>query len=274
MYRICTWNTQGDPTNTPDKLEILKTLLERNDVVLLQECTRLDHFHLIRNSNSFHIFISPQAGAYNPRCSTAMVSRKTCHYEIKYLPSGTGRQAIIADFGEINIATIHAEASGRSQTDIFDIVKYLYKKKKQFILGGDFNCPPERLLYKKANIRFRSDRNQNPRKYSILKGLRSKTDRKNSRDCSRKGSRSETNHNYFRNSLQKNSSRHRLSSGHNCRIFWEADWYAPSSMTHVGNKINSRLDYFIVSSDISCQEIYTHLYRGGDHFPVIANFFL
>ena len=59
MYRICTWNTQGDPTNTPDKLEILKTLLERNDVVLLQECTRLDHFHLIRNSNSFHIFISP-----------------------------------------------------------------------------------------------------------------------------------------------------------------------------------------------------------------------
>lgn len=132
---ICTWNTQGNPTNDDDKLQILKSLWERCDVLLLQECGRLDISEL-EGVKEF-IYDEP-AGAYNIRCSTALISkRKARRIKTYYLQSSTGRSVLTAQIGDILVGTLHAQ-SGAGAVDAFQAASAMAVR-GNFILGGDFN---------------------------------------------------------------------------------------------------------------------------------------
>lgn len=139
--KICTWNSQGDPTNNSLKENILAFLSREIDVILLQECGRLSRIGNILPG--WHWALLPQAGAFNLRCSTAIVSKWNFSYKPEYLKSGTGRSLLIATFlhiPTIQILTLHAES--RTGSDVFPV---LQNRTGLFIIGGDMNCQPSTL---------------------------------------------------------------------------------------------------------------------------------
>lgn len=137
---ICTWNSQGDPTTDPFKADILASLAKKNHVLLLQECGRLSRIGNILPG--WYYALAPQAGAFNPRCSTAIVAGGGFTCQTHYLPSGTGRSLMIATFPHIpvQILTMHAESGTGS--DVFPVLR---NRTGLFILGGDMNCEPSAL---------------------------------------------------------------------------------------------------------------------------------
>lgn len=109
---MTTWNTQGDPTTDPDKSEVLKNVWRNSDILLLQECGTLKELGSVIDGVAAADYGS-QAGAFNVRCSTALLSRHEATFETKYLSSGTGRSAIIAFFrGNLAVATLYAASGG------------------------------------------------------------------------------------------------------------------------------------------------------------------
>lgn len=136
---ICTWNSQGDPTTDSRKLELLDYLCSASDVVLLQECGALRNIDVL---DGIYYCKIRQAGAFNIRCSTAILSRMPFEYDTEYLQSGTGRSLIIAEIESVPFAvmTMHAEAWTGS-----DVWPAICDKNYSFILGGDMNCTPYNL---------------------------------------------------------------------------------------------------------------------------------
>lgn len=146
---IATWNTQGDPTpvkkndaKQKTRNSMLAYLISNVHVLLLQECGNLAEIESYTKKKNANISYGQQAGAYNVRCSTAIVSFVDCEFESKYLTSGTGRSAIFMFSNKIAIGTLHSQ-SGAGAGDVSTVVTHLFKKKiNGFIIGGDFNCAP------------------------------------------------------------------------------------------------------------------------------------
>lgn len=139
--RICTWNSQGDPTNNTMKKIVLTNLYRRNDVVLIQECGAMAHLNTLLPGCCR--VIVPQAGAFNNRCSTCILSEYPFSYTLQTLPSANGRSLIIATFQHtaIRVLTMHATA-GNGGADVFPALQHT---NSPFILGADMNCTPDFL---------------------------------------------------------------------------------------------------------------------------------
>jgi endonuclease/exonuclease/phosphatase (EEP) superfamily protein YafD len=146
---ITTWNSQGDPRNRPDKTSKLDRHVEECDYVMLQEASNLA---TDGNFGGNAVVGYPQAGAFNPRCGTAIVIGDRCSgYEEEvpvYLQMGTGRLApVVRDDGSgYFIATLHAESSERANGDRTGLLSELHRRygdEAGIIVGGDFNAVPE-----------------------------------------------------------------------------------------------------------------------------------
>lgn len=135
--RLCTWNSRGDPTTNSQKRAVLQDLCRRNDVVLIQECGRMSNF--FQYFSNLYIAKVNQAGAFNSRCSTAIVSREFFYYDTNSLQSSTGRSSISATFGQFTVMTLHAESG--TGADVYSALQ----KYPSFILGADMNCTPEEM---------------------------------------------------------------------------------------------------------------------------------
>ena len=135
-FKICTWNTRGDPTQNQGKRAVLDALWRDCDFVLLQECGNLaDRFRF----GTPDIAHAEQAGAFNIRCSTAIISKHGWASEEQvYLPSGTGRSAIVANFNGFAIATLHAISGGVGAQDLAPLAQML-SRQGPYVIGGDFN---------------------------------------------------------------------------------------------------------------------------------------
>ena len=130
---ICTWNSQGNPYKTSKKLEVLHQLYNDNDVLLIQECGRIaDNLQLPGAS----LWVGEQAGAFNNRCTTCIISTIGGMGEILNVGSFTGRPAIHVNIGNLHIYTLHA-TSGNGLPDVMNLFG---QAQEPFIIGGDMNC--------------------------------------------------------------------------------------------------------------------------------------
>ena len=143
---ICTWNSQGNPLNNDDKTRILQQLYCRYDVLLLQECGNLNiYINSGVNVVDGDYLYRPQAGAFNIRCSSCIISKLPIkHTTSQYLQSGSGRSMIGAFLTQekINIYNIHAVSGGIGAADVISSLNHC---QSPFILGGDMNCTPDSL---------------------------------------------------------------------------------------------------------------------------------
>ncbi|AKJ28539.1 endonuclease/exonuclease/phosphatase family protein [Caldimonas brevitalea] len=145
MLSILTWNTQGDPRNDPEKDAILQSLCLTYDVVLLQECGRLAEQRIYAGKQ---IHGQAQAGALNPRCSTAVVANG-CVGAGVWTGSSSGRSAVWVKIRDVVIASIHCESGGIGMTDLRRCMRQMATIGPKIIIGGDFNCsfaPDEELV--------------------------------------------------------------------------------------------------------------------------------
>lgn len=134
---ISTWNSQGNPQNRPDKLDILETLYRNNDILLIQECGDL----CIELTPPF-VYYQNQAGAYNGRCSTCIISKHRASLsDVLYLPSSSGRSILYAQINGLNVYTLHA-LSGNGAPDVIHAIQIA---EEPFVIGGDMNCEPIEL---------------------------------------------------------------------------------------------------------------------------------
>lgn len=155
---ITTWNTQGDPTpvrhgddKQKNRNKALRNLLRDSDVILLQECGRLaalDGYLREVKDKTATVEYSPQAGAFNVRCTTAIISFVPGKFHTEYLVSGTGRSAIflMVESGPA-IGTLHAISGGIGATDLSNVITRLNKQTANYIIGGDFNCTPDKTSW-------------------------------------------------------------------------------------------------------------------------------
>lgn len=215
MLKIATWNSQGSPSNSSAKIEILEFLYNRFDIILLQEC---GNFSLDVQGGTMiledaTLTDSLHAGAFNVRCNSCIISKKrvraiTSHY----LSSGVGRfvAGVHVESEGINVYNIHATAQGGGAADVTSVLSSLTEP---FILGGDMNCTPEEL---------------------------------------RGGGRSQN-----RSLLVGTSSRGR-----------QFEIARTGSNTRGGREY----DFFIHSQNLSHRNVDRYTLKGGDHFPVYAEF--
>lgn len=140
--RICTWNSQGNPANNFNKSEILVWLYRQNDVLLIQECGDIIG-QIAEILDHPYCYYVPQAGAFNNRCSTCIITKQPADSgpDYFYLSSGSGRYAIHIFIFGVHIYTLHS-LSGNGTSDVIDV---LNKSNDPFIIGGDMNCTPEEL---------------------------------------------------------------------------------------------------------------------------------
>ena len=139
--KVCTWNTQGDPTQDEGKNAVLRRLYDENDILFLQECGRLQHINIDQN----HLCVVEQAGAFNIRCSTCVITKFPVHFGHFLLPSGTGRSCIFFVHDGIAYATLHAESGGAAMADVNYVIKQMQGNRMQYVIGGDMNCTPLQL---------------------------------------------------------------------------------------------------------------------------------
>ncbi|MGB0683455.1 MAG: endonuclease/exonuclease/phosphatase family protein [Magnetovibrionaceae bacterium] len=139
--KICTWNTCGDPTTNTNKAGVLGTLWHSCDIILLQECGNLSNVPaVLTGANVIHEY---QAGAFNPRCSTALLSKAVPDSsETVYSPSGTGRSVIVAAFDGVLVGTLHAVSGGVGAQDLRFAVINAVGSDQPWVIGGDFNVTP------------------------------------------------------------------------------------------------------------------------------------
>jgi endonuclease/exonuclease/phosphatase family metal-dependent hydrolase len=141
MPIITTWNCQGDPTTNLQKRIHLQKLWRDSDVLLLQECGQLKNLRLVDfgSSEPKHTMHAGQYGAYNSRCSVAILSKVAVKDAFEVNQSSSGRSALGIDVGGCWISTLHALSGGVGAVDVEPLASQLSRKGKPFILGGDFN---------------------------------------------------------------------------------------------------------------------------------------
>ncbi|WP_437672188.1 endonuclease/exonuclease/phosphatase family protein [Sorangium sp. So ce131] len=156
---IATWNSQGNPHNSPAKREVLRWLQEHCPVILLQECGRLQQENLLPGR---HLYISPHAGALNNRCISAIISNgPLTRRGSGTLMSSNGRSYSYGVFRDaLIVATLHANASGDAPVDGRAAATAMARLSRRFnlnfVLGGDFNAEPSRLAGRTRHIRVGS----------------------------------------------------------------------------------------------------------------------
>lgn len=137
--KICTWNSQGNPYTTPKKIEILNQLYNDNDVLLIQECGDIAKDLQLPDAT---IWAEGQAGAFNNRCTTCIISKIGGCRERLDVYSSTGRSAIHLNVMGLNIYTLHAT----SGNGVPDVMKLFARAQEPFIIGGDMNCSRTTIL--------------------------------------------------------------------------------------------------------------------------------
>lgn len=176
--KLVTWNSLGNPCSKDImrhggvKGDMLVTLLKDYDYVLLQEAGTIideekDVTKYLRSEHGLDVQLRgmPQAGAKNPRCTTAIASRYGFpDNEVFYytLPSATGRFGMLITVNwagkNVGIGTLHTEASKGAAGDQTAFLKSLEGKMIDeskakgiaenfqscdcIIIGGDFNNEP------------------------------------------------------------------------------------------------------------------------------------
>ncbi|MHA2367127.1 MAG: endonuclease/exonuclease/phosphatase family protein [Candidatus Hodarchaeales archaeon] len=152
LISIATWNTQGSPLNNDDKEEILKSISQEYNYILLQECGSLANS---LNFGSFQIYSSKPAGAFCDRCSTAILSKNILKSG-KAIDMSTGREGIWISDNGVYIAAIHCTANGTAQDRSY-MLKAMNKiaGESPLIIGGDFNTSPPDDPYLNVGTQFR-----------------------------------------------------------------------------------------------------------------------
>lgn len=149
---IVTWNSRGNPINNVAKRNELDGLLVANDFVLLQEAGDLasEITYSTLAGAQYRVIGVPQAGAFNPRCGTAILTistRNILGFGYRSLMSSNGRFGIFAIDGlsRTLIGTLHANSARNAAADRTGFLQYLYKKyinAFDMVIGADFNIPP------------------------------------------------------------------------------------------------------------------------------------
>ncbi|MGF7151268.1 hypothetical protein FHS96_004931 [Sphingomonas zeicaulis] len=135
MPTVITWNTQGDPTTHPGKAAELATMCAAYDYVLLQECGHMK----LWNGNKY-MYSSYQAGAFNSRCSTAILSNAPADVK-HWTGSSSGRSGLYMNVAGTIIGTIHATSGGVGMGDVTPFLKTVSRLDAQaIVIGGDFNA--------------------------------------------------------------------------------------------------------------------------------------
>lgn len=145
MPTIATWNTRGNPDNKAEKEEGLKRLVDTCDIVLVQECGGIDL------PETGHFLYGPQAGAFNNRCSTCIISKHEIEEPEIHAAFNSGRCLLEGRIDGYIIATIHSSAGGDGVADAKQAMrilldKYGTDKSTKIILGGDFNVEPDEIM--------------------------------------------------------------------------------------------------------------------------------
>lgn len=137
--KICTWNSQGNPYSSSEKEEVLNQLYNDNDVLLIQECGDIAKDLQLPDAT---IWAEGQAGAFNNRCTTCIISKIGGCRERLDVYSSTGRSAIHLNVMGLNIYTLHAT----SGNGIPDVMNLFARAQEPFIIGGDMNCSRTTIL--------------------------------------------------------------------------------------------------------------------------------
>jgi exonuclease III len=142
MPTIATWNSRGNPKNNKEKEKMLASLLDKHDFILLQECGGLEI-----DVDGYYFCGVDQAGAFNNRCSTCIISKHEISNPKFYANSSSGRSLLVVTCGMYAIATIHADAGNAGAWDVRSALKTLLDNHEgsSIILGGDFNVEPENI---------------------------------------------------------------------------------------------------------------------------------
>ncbi|MEN5061014.1 endonuclease/exonuclease/phosphatase family protein [Luteimonas sp. TWI1416] len=138
MPSIVTWNTQGNPLNDTNKRTMLTGLCEAFDIVLLQECGRFGE--AARTFAGKHVCWTEQAGAFNARCSTAILAPRWEDSGL-WTGSSTGRAGLWIRIDDLFVATIHCTSSGVGLTDLRPFAGDMARVAGDHavLIGGDFN---------------------------------------------------------------------------------------------------------------------------------------
>jgi hypothetical protein len=134
---VATWNTQGDPFKQPEKKEILTSLAASFRIILLQECGQLSG-----SLPGWETYYGGQAGAFNNRCSTAILTDLTVYGSGLISCSSTGRPGIWIRTNDCIVATIHSTSGGVGKPDLEMLMRKLIEQfgaEVPIIIGGDFN---------------------------------------------------------------------------------------------------------------------------------------
>ena len=134
---VATWNTQGDPFNQTEKATVLASLGEAFPILLLQECGQLSG-----GLPGWSAYYGGQAGAFNNRCSTAILTSLPVTNSGLISCSSTGRPGIWIRTDDCYVATIHSTSGGVGKPDLQVFMQKLMELsdgKVPVIIGGDFN---------------------------------------------------------------------------------------------------------------------------------------
>ena len=134
---VATWNTQGDPFNQTEKAVVLASLCAASPIVLLQECGQLSG-----TLPGWSPYYGGQAGAFNNRCSTAILTSLPVYGSGLISRSSTGRPGIWIRTDDCIVGTLHSTSGGVGKPDLDVFMKELMDLsggEVPVIIGGDFN---------------------------------------------------------------------------------------------------------------------------------------
>jgi hypothetical protein len=146
-FRIATWNSRGSPAGNDDKMDVLRYLMNNNDVVLIQECGRLAVTDLPGGTNlaPCYFYLMLHAGAFNERCNSCIISNVALdNLDRITLNSSNGRSSTCGIRNGVVVATLHANASYDAACDVRGAIASLGTRYPGVpcVLGGDFNTEP------------------------------------------------------------------------------------------------------------------------------------
>ncbi|MDE1150384.1 MAG: endonuclease/exonuclease/phosphatase family protein [Azospirillaceae bacterium] len=143
-----TWNSQGDPRNSPAKTAQLNNLLTAHGYVLVQEAGALAaQASYTVLGVQYTILSEQQAGAFNNRCGTAILTRRNFVAFAPYtLPNSNGRFGLsLRDTGMgVIVGTLHSNAAANAGVDRTGFLQHLDRNANggPVMVGGDFNAVP------------------------------------------------------------------------------------------------------------------------------------
>jgi hypothetical protein len=134
---VATWNTQGDPFNQTEKTTVLTSLGASFPIILLQECGQLSG-----TLTGWSAYYGGQAGAFNNRCSTAILTSLPVYGSGLISRSSTGRPGIWIRTDDCIVGTLHSTSGGVGLPDLqvfMQALMDLSDGEVPVIIGGDFN---------------------------------------------------------------------------------------------------------------------------------------